>query len=228
MTYYITGHPSEQCNRYQFSKYPLTSVKVISYKSSKFEFRDNSSSLSLTPSKAALEDEKSLKKSKKKKKSKTCPNTPDIKIPKNFMSEPSSPVIGSSSSFPTTLLVEKAITKLNKKKEIKQKHSQGLTNEVVRLMNVGKNKKQILAEILSNDLEGDNDYENNTKGKNKHLKAKRIKTAISSCMSAKKAEARQKEWRENRGFGQGHSQGKAATKEPFVGTRANLIPNDVR
>ena len=167
-----------QCNRYQFSKYPQTSLKVISYKASKFEFKDNSSSLSLTPSKAALEDEKSLKKSKKKKKSKTGPNTPDIKIPKSFMSEPASPVAGtSSSSFPTTLLVEKAIKKLNKKKDSKQKQSQGLNNEVV---------------------------------------------------SAKKAEARQKEWRENRGFGQGHSQGKSPAKETFVGTRANLIPNDVR
>ena len=224
----MTGHTVEQCNRYRFSKYPQTSLKVISYKSNKFEFGNKSSSLGLTPSKAAIEDEKSLKKSKKKKKSKTCPNTPDIKIPKNFMSEPASPVTGSSSSFPTTLLVEKAITKLNKKKDSKQKQSQGLTNEVVRLMNVGKNKKQILAEILSNDLEGDNDYDNNLKGKNKHLKAKRIKTAISSCMSAKKAEARQKEWRDNRGFGQGHSQGKPAAKEAFVGTRANLIPNDVR
>ena len=218
-----------QCNRYQFSKYPQTSLKVISYKASKFEFKDNSSLLALTPSRAALEDEKSLKKSKKKKKSKTGPNTPDIKIPISFMSEPASPVAGtSSSSFPTTLLVEKAIKKLNKKKDSKQKHSQGLNNEVVRLMNIGKNKKQILAEILSNDLEGDNDYDNNLKGKNKHLKAKRIKTAISSCMSAKKAEARQKEWRENRGFGQGHSQGKSPAKETFVGTRANLIPNDVR
>ena len=121
---------------------------------------------------------------------------------------------------------DQAITKLNKKKDSKQKHSKKLNSEVTRLMNVGKNKKQILAEILSNDLEGDNDYDNNLRGKNKHLKAKRIKTVISSCMSAKKAEmraanqrpgsrdlsanqkaeARQREWRENRGFGQGHSQ----------------------
>ena len=70
-------------------------------------------------------------------------------------------------------------------------------------MNVGKNKKQILAEILSQDLDGENDYDNNLKGKNKHLKMKRIKTAISGCMSAKKAESRTKEWREGRGFGQG-------------------------
>ena len=216
----------DQCNRYQFSKYPKTSSKVVTYKSEKFEFRDNSSSLSLTPSRAAVEDERSLIKSKKKKKNKTCPNTPDIKIPKNFMSEPGSPVVGDVRSFPTTLLVEKAITKLKKKKDSKQKQSQGLTNEVVRLMNVGKNKKQILAEILSNDLEDDNDCD--FKGKNKHLRAKRIKTTISSCMSAKKAEARQKEWRENRGFGKGHAQEKSATKETFVGTRANLIPNDVR
>ena len=96
----ITGHLVNQCHRYQFSKYPQTSLRVISYKVGKFEFPD----FNLTPSKAALKDEKSLKKLKKKK-SRTCPNTPDIKIPENFMSQPASPV---TTSFPTTLLVEKA------------------------------------------------------------------------------------------------------------------------
>ena len=191
----------EDCNRYLFSKYPRTSLRVVSYKPAKHDFGD---ALRLAPSKAAVQEEDSVKKlkQKKKKKAKSCPNTPDIKIPENFMSEPNSPW---KSSFPSSPLVEKAVQKLGKRKDFKNKKdkSQKLNSEVVRLMNVGKNKKQILAEILSQDLDGENDYDNNLKGKNKHLKMKRIKTAISGCMSAKKAESRTKEWREGRGFGQG-------------------------
>merc|ERR1712025_180233 len=197
--------------------------RVISYKSNNFETQMQSDSLNLGQSKAALKEEKLVKKLKKKR-SKTCPNTPDIRIPDDFLSEPSSPATRPN-AFPTTLLVEKATKKLN--------------TEVVRLMNVGKSKKQILAEILNNDLINDeNDYDNNVKkGKGKHLKVKRIKTAISTCMSAKKAEVRTKEWKDSRGFGQSKKtesfprnkeKNGPLTPEGNIGSRANLIPTDSR
>ena len=230
------GHLVDKCNRFMFSKYPQTPLRVISYKSNNFETQMQSDSLNLGQSKAALKEEKLVAKLKKKR-SKTCPNTPDIRIPDDFLSEPSSPATRPN-AFPTTLLVEKAIKKL-KGKEKKLTKSKKLNTEVVRLMNVGKSKKQILAEILNNDLINDeNDYDNNVKkGKGKHLKVKRIKTAISTCMSAKKAEVRTKEWKDSRGFGQskktesfprnkeknGH-----LTPEGNIGSRANLIPTDSR
>ena len=222
------GHSVEHCNRYRFSKYPPTTLRVISYKQNKINF----DSETLKPSAAALEEEESLNKpKKKKKKSKSCPGTPDLRIPDDFMSEPSSPVTRKS-AFPTTLLVDKAIKKLDKKKDKKFDKKQKLSGEVVKLMNVGKNKKQILAEILSNDYMEDDDERNFKGKKNKHLKAKRIKTAISQCISAKKAEMRQKEWRDSRGFGQAQGQGspRKVKKQDnsFQGSRANLIPSDTR
>ena len=57
------GHSVEHCNRYRFSKYPPTTLRVISYKQNKFNF----DSETLKPSAAALEEEESLNKPKKKK-----------------------------------------------------------------------------------------------------------------------------------------------------------------
>ena len=69
-------------------------------------------------------------------------------------------------------------------------------------------KAKLMAEMLSNH-------------KPKHMKAKQIKTAISSCMSEKRAETRSKEWREARGF----DKKPAKSQGGFTGSRANLIPS---
>merc|ERR1712215_618756 len=86
--------------------------------------------------------EKILERREKKKllkKSKTCPNSPSPSSfnKTNFNSEPSSPKV-SEGAFLTSLLVEKAIKKLDKEKFSKKKCRE-----------LNKNKKSVLSEIMN-------------------------------------------------------------------------------
>merc|ERR1719147_557170 len=56
----------------------------------------------------------------------TCPNSPSISSPALFLSEPPSPL--SVSPFPTTLLLDKAVEKVKKKKD---KKNQSYENDVL-------------------------------------------------------------------------------------------------
>ena len=215
------GHNVSDCYGYKFSKYPNTSLRVISYEpDSHHQFLESES-----PSQLQAQPE-----TVKKKKSKSCPSTPSAKEDCGFQSEPVTPV---HRGFPSTLLVEKAIEKLDKRKKTKdgketKRKKEKLNHEIIRLINQGKGKKQILAEILSNDVpDGEEDL--NFLSKNKHLKSKQIKTAISSCMSQKRLESRHKEWRAERGFGVGADKTfpRSVDSQSQV-SRANLIPTDTK
>ena len=139
------GHNVSDCYGYKFSKYPNTSLRVISYEpDSHHQFLESES-----PSQLQAQP-----KTVKKKKSKSCPSTPSAKEDCGFQSEPVTPV---HRGFPSTLLVEKAIEKLDKRKKTKdgketKRKKEKLNHEIIRLINQGKGKKQILAEILSNDV----------------------------------------------------------------------------
>jgi len=200
------------CHGYRASKYPNTSLRVISYQPD-FTLEQVGSEADGT------------EKRKKKKKSKSCPPTPRTGEEVDYQSEPARPV------FPSSLLVEKAITKLDKRKKTKEvketkMKKEKLNHEIIKLMNHGKSKKQILAEILSNSVPGE---EEDFLSKKKHLKSKQIKTAISTCMSQKRAETRQKEWKFERGFGKTKPAEnlfpRNAESQSSV-SRANLIPTD--
>ena len=211
------GHLVTDCHSYRPFKYPNTQLRVLSYKPDSWQLDNNP-----PQTEAGGTD----KKKKKKKKSQSCPSTPKTQEV-SFQSQPSSPA--RSQVFPSTLLVEKAISKLDKRKKSKEtKEMKGnkekLNHEIIRLLNCGKSKKQILGEILSSDVQ---DRDEEFLSKNKHLKSKQIKTAISTCMSQKRAETRQKEWKVERGFGK-------KKEKPFPRndesqspqSRANLIPTD--
>ena len=214
------GHLVTDCHSYRSFKYPNTSLRVISYKPDAWLMDNN------PPQTEAAGTDK--KKKKNKKKSQSCPSTPKTKEV-SFQSEPSSPA--HSQVFPTTLLVEKAISKLDKRKnskETKKKRmkQEKLNHEIIRHLNNGKSKKQILAEILSSNVqEEDEEF----LSQNKHLKSKQIKTAISTCMSQKRAETRQKEFKLERGFGKMKPTEKLFPRNEETQSRqsrANLIPTD--
>merc|ERR1712142_1329827 len=99
-------------------------------------------------SKKARREEKLLKRKHKKdllRKNKTCPNSPAVFDADGFISEPASPGEDvRENAFPTTLLVEKAVKKLGRlNKESKNK------KRIMEKLENGKNKKEVLAEILN-------------------------------------------------------------------------------
>merc|ERR1711997_17519 len=104
----------------------------------------------------------------KKRKKKKTPKTKEV----SFQGKSASPA--RSQVFPSTLLVEKAISKLDKRKKSKETKGkkmkkEKLNHEIIRLLNCGKSKKQILAEILSSDVQKDDEE---FLSQNKHLKSK--------------------------------------------------------
>ena len=212
------GHLVTDCYGYKASKYPNTRLRVVSYEpDTHHQFLDQSQAPA----------EQSVKMSKKKK-SRSTPSTPKVTNLLDSRSEPASPV---HSGFPSSLLVEKAIQKLDKRKKTKdgretKRKKEKLNQEIIRIMNQGKSKKQILAEILSRDGP-DQEEELGFLSRKKHLKSKQIKTAISTCMSQKRAKTREKEWRGERGFGKAGERGLSRSGESG-GSRANLVPTDCR
>jgi len=162
------GHILDNCKSYSYSKYPPTSLRVVSYKKPKVtEFEDYIPS----QSKKARREEKLLKRKYEKnllKKNKTCPNSPAHFVPLSFNSEPASPRVREN-AFPTSLLVEKAIKKLEgckgklSKKDRRAQKKQMIVEELER----GKSKKEVLAEILNSSKFGREDFEAGNMNKKK-------------------------------------------------------------
>jgi len=184
------GHVLDNCRSYSYSKYPPSSVRVVNYDQPKIGFDDY---IPIQSKKARREEKILLRREKKMllKKSKTCPNSPaPISFSKaNFNSEPSSPTVRES-AFPTSLLVEKAIKKLDKEKSSKKKwHEQN------------KNKKSVLSEIINSSTfkaeVGESDNNNVDKSRKR---GKAVNSLIKACNESKKFN-RMKEWKEKRGFG---------------------------
>merc|ERR1719233_1443663 len=113
------GHMRDDCRSYSYSKYPPSTLRVVSYRQPKIsEFPEDIPS----QSKKARREEKLLKRKHEKKllkKNQTCPNSPAVHETPGFLSEPASPPGAEvrEHAFPTTLLVEKAVKKLLKKNQ---------------------------------------------------------------------------------------------------------------
>jgi len=223
------GHVLDNCKGYSYSKYPPTSLRVVNYRKPKVsEFEDYIPS----QSKKARREEKLLKRKYEKnlmKKNKTCPNSPANFVASSFISEPASPGIRDH-AFPTSLLVEKAIKKLEgckgklNKKDRRVHKKQLIVDELER----GKSKKEVLAEILNSSKFGREDFETGNMDKKKQKKLKGMKSLIKTCNQHKKfREDRMKEWKEGRGFGKKEKDFPRNSENP-KSSRATLIPTELK
>jgi len=214
------GHIKDNCRSYSYSKYPPSTLRVVSYKQPKLsEFPEDIPS----QSKKARREEKLLKRKHEKKllkKNQTCPNSPAVHETPGFLSEPASPGAEvREHAFPTTLLVEKAVKKLGKlnKKEGKSKKKKLIMEELER----GKSKKDVLAEILDSSQLDRLD-------KKELKKARGMKRLINACNKHKNfKEERMKEWKESRGFGKKESKDFPRNGEN-KSSRAAMIPTELR
>jgi len=225
------GHVLDNCRSYSYSKYPPTTLRVVSYSQPKVsEFQD----VVLSQSKKARREEKLLKRKHEKKllrKNQTCPNSPAIFEAASFNSEPASPGPDvREHAFPTSLLVENAIKKLetckgkSKKKDKKAQKKQLIVEELER----GKSKKEILAEILNSSKFGREDFDSGKMDKKKQKKIKGMKSLIKTCNEHKNfREDRMKEWKESRGFGKKQPKDFPRNVENKT-SRAALIPTEIR
>jgi len=223
------GHVLDYCRSYSYSKYPPTTLRVVSYKQPKVaEFEDYIPS----PSKKARREERLLQKKHEKKllkKNKTCPNSPATFGAPSFNSEPASPGVREH-AFPTSLLVEKAIKKLEdckgklSKKDRRAQKKQLIVEELER----GKSKKQVLAEILNSSKFGREDFETGKMDKKKQKRVKGMKSLIKTCNEHKKfREDRMTEWKERRGFGKKEPKDFPRNSESLKFSRASLIPTEI-
>eukprot|EP00090_Calanus_glacialis_P047596 TRINITY_DN9960_c0_g1_i1.p1 TRINITY_DN9960_c0_g1~~TRINITY_DN9960_c0_g1_i1.p1 ORF type:complete len:796 (-),score=264.41 TRINITY_DN9960_c0_g1_i1:113-2500(-) len=232
------GHVLDNCKSYSYSKYPPTTLRVVRYKQPKVsEFEDYIPS----QSKKARREEKLLKRKHEKKllrKNQTCPNSPAIFEAASFNSEPASPGQDvRENAFPTSLLVENAIKKLetckgkSKKKDKKAQKKQLIVEELER----GKSKKEVLAEILNSSKFGREDFDSGKMDKKKQKKIKGMKSLIKACNEHKNfredrknfREDRMKEWKESRGFGKKEPKDFPRNVENKT-SRAALIPTEIK
>eukprot|EP00092_Neocalanus_flemingeri_P006884 GFUD01007431.1.p1 GENE.GFUD01007431.1~~GFUD01007431.1.p1 ORF type:complete len:797 (-),score=229.86 GFUD01007431.1:137-2527(-) len=229
------GHVLDNCRNYSYSKYPPTSLRVVSYKQPKItEFEDYIPS----QSKKARREEKLLERKHEKKllkKNKTCPNSPAVCekpsfIESCFNSEPASPGVREN-AFPTSLLVEKAIKKLeNVKGKLNKKDRRAQKKQlIVEELERGKSKKQVLSEILNSSKYGREDFETGKMDKKKQKKMKGVKSLIKACNEHKNfREDRMKEWKERRGFGKKEKDFPRNAEGLTKTSRAAMIPTDIK
>jgi len=220
------GHMRDDCRSYSYSKYPPSTLRVVSYRQPKIsEFPEDMP----TQSKKARREEKLLKRKEKKnllKRNKTCPNSPVVLTP-GFISEPASPGEEEDvrdNAFPTTLLVEKAVKKLGKinKKNGRQK------KRIMEDLQGGKSKKEVLAEFLNSSQFGREDFEVGRMDKKKQKKAKGVKRLIEACNKHKNfREEQMKEWKEMRGFGRKEPKDFPRNGDKKT-SRAAMIPTDLK
>merc|ERR1712179_15419 len=193
------GHMGDDCRSYSYSKYPPSTLRVVSYRQPKIsEFPEDMP----TQSKKARREEKLLKRKEKKnllKRNKTCPNSPAVLTP-GFISEPASPGEEEDvrdNAFPTTLLVGKARRKFWQNFSIA--HSLG-----GRILKLGEWTR-----------------------KNKR-KAKGVKRLIEACNKHKNFREEQiKEWKEKRGFGKKEPKDFPRNGDKKT-SRAAMIPTDLK
>jgi len=168
----------EACRKYIYSKFPVTSLRVVSYSQPRVLGQE-------------VEGETKDHKSRMGKlSSKSCPGSPALGTSSPFSrSAPASP--RRSTGFPSTLLVEKAIEKLGKKssgkKEMKEKKRRMISDK----LESGMTRQEVLQDVILLD-----------NGKKNSKKAKKLKHLIRDCDQQKKVrrEMRIAEFQEKRGF----------------------------
>jgi len=219
------GHMRDECRSYSYSKYPPSTLRVVSYRQPKIsEFPEDMPS----QSKKARREEKLLKRKEKKnllKRNKTCPNSPAVLTP-GFISEPASPGEEDvrENAFPTTLLVEKAVKKLGKMNKKNRKEKKRILED----LHGGKSKKEVLAEFLNSSQFGREDFEVGKMDKKKQKKVKGVKRLIEACNKHKKfREEQMKEWKETRGFGRKEPKDFPRNGDKKT-SRAAMIPTDLK
>merc|ERR1712106_627119 len=220
------GHVMDTCRSYIYSKYPPSTLRVVSYgQPRKSEFTE--ADYNPSQSKKARREEKLLKRKHEKKllkKNQTCPNSPAVFETPGFISEPASPGVDvRDHAFPTSLLMEKAVKKLGKMNK-KAKKKQLILEELER----GKSKKEVLAEILNSSKFGREDFDTGKIDEKKQKKIKGMKSLIKACNEHKNfREDRMKEWKDSRGFGKKEPKDfpRNATKGS---SKAALIPTDIK
>jgi len=148
-------------------------------------------------------------------------------------------------AFASSPLLENAMNKLEKVKGKGKwkKTDEKLKNQITKLLNAGKNKKQIVWEIMGQaqsrfQREEEAADQLNRRAPKKPMRAKIIKDAVTECIESQKSEARRKEWTDQRGFGKSKQ-----CKPPVVSnsknkseknlfksktSKADLIPTDVK
>jgi len=238
------GHLQEACHRPRYSKYPPTSLKVVSYAQPKVV--------------GGEEGEEGTPKAKKKKMSKSCPTSPhpSSSTLTDFSSQPASPI----SNFPSFLMdleedeeknIGRKIKKKRKnkedifgesfertetKKDLKKMSKKKLVKERKRVLigdklEEGKSRAEVLEDVMQLD-----------KKRKSPQEVKKLKHLIRDCDQKRMAE-RVAEFQERRGFkssslqekglirregGQEVLVGKRQSKREEKVTRAALIPTSVQ
>jgi len=219
------GHTKDDCRGYIYSKYPPSTVRVVSYRQPRVsEFPED---IPIQSKKARREDKLLKRKHEKNllRKNKTCPNSPAVFDTDGFISEPASPGEDvRENAFPTTLLVEKAVKKLGRlnKKESKNK------KRIMEKLENGKNKKEVLAEILNSSQFGREKLDAGKISKKKDKRVRGVKKLIAACNKHKNfRDEKMKEWKEGRGFGRKEPKDFPRNEDRKT-SRAAMIPTDLR
>jgi len=223
------GHLQEVCHRPRYSKYPPTSLKVVSYAQPKVL--------------GGEEREEGSPKPKKKKMSKSCPNSPHPSSSTtltDFSSQPASPI----SNFPSFLMdlevdEEKNIGRKIKtkrknkddifgvsfertenKKDLKKMSKKKLAKERKRALigdklEEGKSRAEILEDVMQSD--------NKKKTRKNAQEVKKLKHLIRDCDQRRMAE-RVAEFQEKRGFKSNNFQEKGVIRrEDWEGGQEGLV-----
>jgi len=141
----LKGHTMDNCRRHCHSQYPVFTPRVLSYKQphtfqpaqeneddhNENEVVLNQSDLANCNKNRRRERKQMVKDRKRKEKilrlNNTCPSSPCPDSPRPFLSEPPSPI--RLDSFPTTILLNKAVEKVDKKKKKNKKFDGGIVEK---------------------------------------------------------------------------------------------------